>query len=458
MTVPNQLVIVMDDMKTDLLGHLPNITALAARGTSFLHRLNTSLCQVYRVTFFTGQYSKTHGVHDNQDSTLIAQGFPHAGGSNYDLTIQKALANAGVWCGFIGKEFNFGGWTGEHPPGAGWSYFRSLAQAAGSFYSTPQQLSLGYTVWDGTTTSTPAPYYLDQLYTYLQAALAAATSPWFIEVAVTSPHVPLNPKPEDNHGWEDYDYEVIAETNLAKRPSWVRGRAPISSSDLYHIRDYVRRSLREATAVDRFVQDALGLVSLDNTDVIVTNDNSIHAGEALMRLNDSTGEVFKNSPYDAAIKVPCICAGPSYPADGRYVNVPTSNIDLPATLLATAGATPLLPTQHGVDLRDVAVNSATYASRQLLHQHRFNGYPDVDSISTLTRKLNRYTGTYPNDVVIGGVTVHHAGDTVAAADEYELYDLQNDPHELNNRANDGGSWATDVTTLDAALTALLAAG
>jgi hypothetical protein len=86
-------------------------------------------------------------------------------------------------------------------------------------------------------------------------------------------------------------------------------------------------------------------------------------------------------------------------------------------------------------------NPSTYAARQILH-HRgpaldFGTAPRADGISTLTRKLFR-CAELPLD----------------SPDRYEAYDLDIDPDELNNWANDP-SRTSERDALEAALDALL---
>jgi hypothetical protein len=125
--------------------------------------------------------------------------------------------------------------------------------------------------------------------------------------------------------------------------------------------------------------------------------------------------------------------------------------DMTATVLAVGGATAGLPAD-GIDLRDMVANPSSYTARQLLHYKGVSNNfldgsffsPRGNGISTLTRKLYRYDlSSFP------------AGTTPLATDEYEAYDLDVDPNEWNNWANDP-TRRTERDTLEAALNALLA--
>ncbi len=186
----NQIFIVSDDQRFDLVKYMPNVMAMKARGTEFtMNRLNTSLCQPCRVSFMSGQLSKTTGVFANKETDLTDNGYDHT------KTIAKGLSNAGVYCGLIGKYLNENGFSGGHPlTGTGWSYWRQQTGAGvgGAF---------GYDIWDGTSISNPGVYHLTYLYSQVVDFLATATEPWFLYVAPTSPPGPVWTRPPGHHKW-----------------------------------------------------------------------------------------------------------------------------------------------------------------------------------------------------------------------------------------------------------------
>jgi arylsulfatase A-like enzyme len=112
---------------------------------------------------------------------------------------------------------------------------------------------------------------------------------------------------------------------------------------------------------------------------------------------------------------------------------PTQHQDIAATMAAIASVTPGVSPLDGIDLR------TTDPDRELLHQlgdatgTGAAGRPIAEGITTKTRKLFRYDET--------------------GADEFEMYDLDTDPTELLNVANDAGR-LTERNALEAALDAL----
>lgn len=429
----NQLLIMSDDQRNDTIPYMANVVSrLQRKGTNFsIHRGNHSLCQPCRAGIFTGQYSKHHGVTENNDAIVVSSGYDH------DLTIAKALDNQGVYCGLIGKYLNSE--SAQNPVGDGWSFWRQLV--------TSNQDNWAYSVWNGSSTSSPGTFVTDYMLTQISEFLAAATEPWFLVLTPTLPHYPFQTQSKFNHKWSFYNPVIYEETNLSTRPSWVQARTPLDETRRREIRSYARAHLRELSSLDEFVGGVLDLLDMSDTDIYYTTDNSIHYGEALLVALFDPTIAQKNSPYDASIKTPLIATGPSWKQES--VDVPTIDQDISATFQAVAGATPVLSNQAGIDLRTIRTTPGSYTGRELLHKGVFvSGSPPLDqpswdAISTINRKLVKYVGQ-------------------SGTDQYELYALDTDPHELINRANDGGNdplggtWAAKVSALNTALSALLA--
>ena len=172
-----------------------------------------------------------------------------------------------------------------------------------------------------------------------------------------------------------------------------------------------------------------------NTVVIYCSDNGLFYGEHRIPANG----IFKNDAYEPGLRVPLVVRGPGFPP-GVSPEPVSMAADVTATLVAVSGATAGL-TPDGVDLRDIVANPASYAGRGLLHEHtaqtNWGAAPAAQGITTATRKLYRY----PSE---------------AGTDRYQAYDLDTDPHELANWANDPGRLA-ERDALESALDALLAA-
>ena len=114
--------------------------------------------------------------------------------------------------------------------------------------------------------------------------------------------------------------------------------------------------------------------------------------------------------YEPSTRVPLVVRGPGV-KHGRVVHDWTSNVDVPATILARAGARPDRPLD-GMSLAAYFPTPERRLHRVVLHQTS----PDAAGYAAVRAGAWKYV-EYRNG-------------------ERELYDLATDPEELQNRAAD----------------------
>lgn len=121
--------------------------------------------------------------------------------------------------------------------------------------------------------------------------------------------------------------------------------------------------------------------------------------------------------YDPASRVPLILRGPGIPA-GVTRDQQVANIDLAPTFVDAAQAEPGLA-MDGRSLLQLARNPKVARGRPIL----LEGHPRIgETLSTAVRTPRfQYTEVFPTD---GG------------RPEIELYDMRNDPYQLDSRHND----------------------
>jgi N-acetylglucosamine-6-sulfatase len=426
---PNVLVIETDDQTAEEIRVMSNVKSLiAAKGVTFENSfVNFSLCCPSRATFLTGQYAHNHGV--------LSNGGPHGG---YH-TFEKAHANdnlavwllhAGYHTALIGKYLNG---YGTHNPKfvpPGWSTWDA---AVGN---TDQQVydyllnENGHLVHYGTA---PADFKQDvftrKAVRFLKHG-APKSKPFFLWLTYTAPHVggpdpnPNPPhdctgdaKPAPRHA-ASFASEPLPqppsfnEANVSDKVRNVRRRPPIGPGEIARITQAYRCELESLLSVDEGVKKLIDELKrkgeLANTYVIFTSDNGFFHGEHRI----TAGKV---KPYEESIRVPLVIRGPGIPhgATSRGLAI---NADLAPTIVNVTGARPGLA-MDGRSLVPAARHPGVTLRRQLLIEGRRQGrapsYTRFRAVRTQRYIYIRYRDG-----------------------EKELYDLKNDPYELQNVAPD----------------------
>ena len=158
-----------------------------------------------------------------------------------------------------------------------------------------------------------------------------------------------------------------------------------------------------------------------------TSDQGFYIGEH--------GWFDKRFMYDESLRIPLIVRYPSEVQPG-VVSAMVLNLDLAPTFLDYAGVH-IPDDMQGRSFREVVRGKAPADWRQSVYYHYYE-YPAV-------HQVKRHYGVRTNRYKL----IHFYYDI----DAWELYDLQTDPHELNNLYNDP-RYADKVTELKAELARL----
>ena len=448
---PNVVRIMTDDQDVSSLQYMAKTQELlAAKGVSFTNSTVTlSLCCPSRVTALTGQYTHNHNVWDNGGKT---GGYPRF--ANQANTLAPWLKAAGYTTAHVGKYMNGYGKSVANQVPPGWDNWFNIVDEP--YESYPYW---GYTISDNGVQHTygtadedyATDVFANRAVTNLQA-MEATGKPFFLDYWPTAPHygrgrdstVHLGPPPAPRHAQGHTGLEAARSSNFLPSSSpipptlWTMGglfRAanggqaayPQILDDAY--RDYVNSLQAVDESIERLVNELQASGELANTLIIFTSDNGLMWG--------NHGLVnFKWEPYEESLRVPLIMTGPGIP-QGVTTDRPVSNIDVVPTILqatrAQAGrlvdGTSLLPLPRdpaaGQD-RVVLVESNMYDPASM---YQFNGYkvPRFKAVRTGTFQYTEWMDGY-----------------------VELYDLQLDPQEMQNRADDP-QYAADRAQLSAAL-------
>jgi len=125
------------------------------------------------------------------------------------------------------------------------------------------------------------------------------------------------------------------EADVGDKPEWVRSLPRLNNSRTQTIDDLYELRLESLQAVDEMIGalvDALQSTgTLENTYIFFFSDNGFHLGQH----RQVTG---KQAPYEEEIRVPLIVRGPGVPEGRVLADHLVGNVDLAPTFAALAGA------------------------------------------------------------------------------------------------------------------------
>ena len=425
---PNVLFIMADQFRADHLGsagggfvRTPNLDRLAARGVRLRHCCtNSPVCAPARIGLATGLQPVRLGATDNR--AFLPLSVP---------TYYQRLRDRGYRVGCVGKldlakPDPYNGRHGDRPCVYGWGFTHpeeceGKMHAGGSptprgpygfwlqerglydtFHADYAARSATGWVKDALHDSALPTEAFEDAYIGRRAAQWLADVPddfpWHYFVSFVGPHDPFDPPTEYADRYRDAPMPPAVADSLESKPAWVRGKA-LGLSD-----EEVAISRRQYCAAIAVIDDAVGRMvealeqrgMLDNTIIAFSSDHGEMLGDH--------GLYKKSLPYEAALRVPLIVAGPGVAA-GQTSDALVELIDVNPTLCELAG----LPPQENIDARSFAPilrGEAAEHRTETVSAHRH-----FRLIRTCRHKLIE----------------HHYG-------ERELYDLAEDPDELRNVA------------------------
>ena len=421
---PNVIFVLTDDQRYDELGFMnpiietPNMDRIAAEGVHFRNAfVTTSLCSPSRASILTGQYMHHHGVVDNNK--------PPADGATF---FPQYLQEIGYATAFIGKWHMGEGAAGERridDPQPGFDHWVSFA-GQGNYYPVTRNGRVNEINVNGKRVPQEG-YITDELTDYALDWLRNRKDgePFFLYLSHKAVHANFSPAERHKDQYTDRTVPVPAsqantpENNRGK-PMWVQNQRnswhgvdfPYHSS--LDVQSYKMQYHRALSAVD----DSLGRLfewldetgQIDNTIVVLMGDNGFMFGEH--------GLIDKRNAYEESIRVPLLMRGPGL-AKGHTAEEIVANIDIAPTILGMAGIGPK-ERFDGQSFYVIARGERANGWRdELLYEYywEFNypSTPTTFALRTPDFKFIQYHGIWDTD---------------------ELYDMRNDPYEMNNLIND----------------------
>ena len=427
MIKPNILIIMVDQLNGTLFPdgpanwlHAPNLKKLAERSTRFANAYTASpLCAPGRASFMSGLLPSQTRVYDN--AAEFASNIP---------TYAHHLRRAGYYTGLSGKMHFVGpdqlhGFeerltTDIYPADFGWTPdYRKPGERIDWWYH-----NMGSVTGAGVAEISNQMEYDDEVAfngcaKLYDLARGKDDRPWCLTVSFTHPHDPYVAR---RKYWDLYEY---CEHLLPEVPAMAYEDHDAHSQRIFDANDWrsyditeeqIKASRRAYFSNISYLDDKIGelLEVLETTrqeaTILFVSDHGDMLGER--------GLWFKMSFFEGSACVPLMVASPAM-APGR-IDAPVSTIDVTPTLCDLAGVSmdevlpwvqgeSLVPTGNGEERTvPVAIEYAAEASYTPLVSLRYGKW-----------KYNR-----------------------CALDPDQLFDLEADPHELTNLAEDASHQGT----------------
>lgn len=459
---PNILFIMTDQQRWDCLGangnsiiQTPNLDRLAERSANFTHPfVQAPVCVPSRACIFTGRYAHAHKNRVNytpldEDEVLMQRRLQEAGyrtalvgkthlyysypptpeeaaRTGFDIVeLQDGAQSTDPWSDYVK-------WRNERDPQKE-IYYRELAAKVESLKRTlppgtnPFRAAVDERYTDTTWTGTRTRERLREL--------ARGEKPFFLFSSFWKPHSPFEvPVPFDSL-YNDVDIplpkiETIEEMRRLPLPVQklaLRGSNPPYGMDREELQWIYRSYYGSIAHIDREVGLILDTLDetgqADNTVVVFASDH----GDQLLE----HGIMGKNVFFEGSIRVPLTISFPSKITPGKYDD-PIESIDLLPTLFELIGLPEPYACQGRTLMPLIGESEKEYRPREAVFSE--NVIPEIFGSTFQFEKDKGVKGIRHPDAKM--VRTKRWKFNYYPEGFAELYDLENDPNEQRNLADD----------------------
>lgn len=442
--LPNIVFILTDDMEASAIEFMPKTKELIGlQGATFTNfYISMSLCCPSRATILRGQY-----MHNTQ---IAGNKLPEGGFDKfYQLGLEQStmavwLQQAGYNTALFGKYLNeYPGVAGPTYIPPGWTEWYSPVK--GNVYR-----NFNYTLNENGNPveygQAPEEYATDVISNkaqdFIQRNVEAGT-PFFAFISVFAPHAPSEPAPRHAGLFTDLVHPrtpSFNEEDITDKSQSYNEQDLLSTKEIERMEALYPKRAQSLQAVDEMtvaiVNQLESLGQLENTYIIFTSDNGYHMGEH--RLIQG-----KNTPFEEDIHVPFLIRGPGITSNS-IVNSIAGNVDLASTFAEIAGVIP----PDFVDGRSLMplfneIQPETWRDAYLLERSA----PESEAFSDVSIAFNPDMGlleppdfapnpkySWPFASAYSGLRTKDYNYVEYEIGDIELYDMNNDPYQLNNIA------------------------
>ncbi|WP_417375646.1 arylsulfatase [Gimesia maris] len=486
---PNIILIMVDDMGFSDIGcyggeiETPNIDALAAGGVRFSQFYNSGRCCPTRATLMTGLHPQQTGIGWMTNPPGDTRGYSkppaYQGYLNRKcVTLAEVLKPAGYATLMTGKWHLGFNAQDRWPLQRGFDKFFGCVSGATRFFHpvVPRGMTFGNEDIETPASTTDRRFYTTDAYTdyairFLsehQQAKETQDKPFFLYLAYTAPHWPLQAHEEEIRkyrgkykiGWDELRQQRLAKqkslgllpasTQLSPRDSEVPAWDTLTEKK----QDEMDLKMAiYAAMVDRVDQNIGKLVSslkssgqYENSLILFLSDNggcaeggvlgrgefydvekrnldhSNSYGKAWANASNTPFRLYKHFAHEGGTSTPFIMHWPAgIKPEKRWITEPAQLIDIMPTLIDVAEAkypetfngNPI-PALDGISLRPIMQGDPLNRTEPIFIEHESNAFVRAGDWKLVGRGVSPAKGYQPQ--------------------KWELYDLKADRTELNNLA------------------------
>ena len=388
--VDNVLWIITDDQMRWTLSRMPKTRKrLVRKGVEFSRGYAAvPWCGPARASILTSRYPHDHGCFTNATHRrFVAQGHDRD-------TVATRMRAAGYDTGYFGKYMNGMGRTPTYVA-PGWR--RWVVSTIGD----RETVNVDGTLRELESRQAVERFVFSRLRRFIRRH--RDTEPWFAVWGPTTPHFPYTPTDKHRHEFDNvkWDPPALNEADMSDKPSWMRD---LPRQDREEMRRVLEGKLEELRDLDDQIGRLLTLLwktgQLERTWIFFVSDNGYLLGEHRL--------FHKEQPYEESSGIPYVVRGPGVKPGRRRALV--SQVDLMPTTLEIAGLDPDAGRELSGRsmLRPLRTGSWRRWRRRLLVEHPHREW------AMLREGATAYIEHYTRD-------------------EWELYDLKSDPHQLNSQ-------------------------
>ncbi|MBK8064123.1 MAG: sulfatase [Betaproteobacteria bacterium] len=430
---PNLIVILIDDLRfdeTSATGHpymqTPHIDRIAREGAMFTNAFHTTpLCSPNRASILTGQYASRHGIIDNVGRDIASHRL-----DNFNLELKKL----GYETAHVGK-WHMGNDSSPRPGYDHWVSFKGQGQLEnpilwenGGEHQVQGYMTdiLNQRAVDFVKKKRKAPFSMFFAHKAVHPDLIQNSSGGIDADSIGGYTLPERHKTL----YEGKTYpkrpnmlplEEVARDKPALKMLFEARKEPVSRDILAAMDGGTQEEIRKRAAMMASVDEGVGMLlkaleetrQLDNTCIIFLGDNGFFFGEHGLTVE-------RRFAYEEGIRTAFFVRYPKRIAAGAKFEQMILAIDIAPTLIELAGGKPG-DTVQGRSLLPIMKGKAKKWRQSFLCEYWSEGaWPWIVGMGYKAVRTERWKYIH---------WTHHQGMA-------ELYDLQNDPYEMKNLAQD----------------------